>query len=266
MCFHPSQESLLFTAAYDKTVTLWDIGIPDTELNFSHLKLMTLAVAGVPLKLTSVMACPERGLLAAGVGGCWAWDISLEDSKTYRHHHVKFSFPVVKNTKNADWRTVDALVFVSDDVIASRSVGQGSLYLWSWAQSVQVEGWPARISRPCRAVILAVLPWMITQELYTGLASVPGHHYLVSGAVGGSLYVYNLRDMIDGNENAGKCNPQIVQWPGKGNECEEEEENDERKEKENLLINSLAMDPRLRFVVALTNKNSVCIWRGTPQA
>uniref|UniRef100_UPI00358F7FCC leucine-rich repeat and WD repeat-containing protein 1-like n=1 Tax=Myxine glutinosa TaxID=7769 RepID=UPI00358F7FCC len=84
MCFHPSQESLLFTAAYDKTVTLWDIGIPDTELNFSHLKLMTLAVAGVPLKLTSVMACPERGLLAAGVGGCWAWDISLEDSKTYR--------------------------------------------------------------------------------------------------------------------------------------------------------------------------------------
>ena len=61
---------------------------------------------------------------------------------------------------------------------------------------------------------------------------------------------------------------QIVQWPGKGNEWEEmeEEEENERKEKESLLINSLAMDPSLRFVMALTNKNSVCIWRHPPQA
>ena len=36
-----------------------------------------------------------------------------------------------------------------------------------------------------------------------------GQNYLVSGAVGGSLYVYNLADIIHGDENAGKCNPQV---------------------------------------------------------
>ncbi|XP_064425107.1 leucine-rich repeat and WD repeat-containing protein 1 isoform X2 [Latimeria chalumnae] len=252
LCFSPKQDTFLFTGSYDKKIILWDIGVPETEYNFKVSQLLVLETDSTPLRMNLVPSCLDQYLLAACDDGCFAWDISLKKQEGRRFHELEFEFPIYrKEDDEKDFHTVDGLAFLSNDIVASKSCMQGSIYLWSWTQTLK--GRQDKRSKKVKVVILAELQWSDTDLPYITLCTCP-EDYLLCGDEKGRVWMYELSSFLQKRMVSEIIPPtQMLQWPVlrvKG-----------KREVEGTVINILAVDQHFAYVVALTDKNIVAIWK-----
>ncbi|XP_048468585.1 leucine-rich repeat and WD repeat-containing protein 1 [Rhincodon typus] len=253
LCFSPKHETFLFTGSYDKTIILWDIGVPDCDYNFRVSRLLVLKVCSTPLKMSVVPTCPDQYLVAACEGGCFAWDISLTNYESKRNIKMEFLFPVyTKEGGKSNSRIVDSLAFCND-LVASKSFMQGSIYLWSWSQTLK--RWNKRQTK-VHAVILREMEWSNTEEVYIALTASPVENYVLCGDEKGDIWMYELEGVTNEEMTSGKKTPptQILKWPAIKAQGEIIE---------GTLINNVSTDPEFNYLVAVTDKNIVVIWKRT---
>ncbi|KAG7483785.1 hypothetical protein MATL_G00042080 [Megalops atlanticus] len=253
--FSPSQQSFLFTGAYDNKVVMWDIGGVDSDYNFKVSQLLVLETRSTPLHLCLPPSSrdTQQHLLVACDEGLLCFNTQLSKTTLKRTPEIEITFPVYKKEdKDNHYRTIDGLGFLTDDIVVSKSHMQGSIYLWSWSRT--------RASRPNKkqevsAVILAELQWSSTDLPYLSLSTCPGEGYVVCGDEKGGLWTYHLTDILESGAKKGEAiSPtEVLDWPSpvrKG-----------QGPVEGPSINSVAMDPELRYLVALSDKNMAVVWR-----
>ncbi|XP_015222778.2 leucine-rich repeat and WD repeat-containing protein 1 [Lepisosteus oculatus] len=252
--FCPHRGSFLFTGAYDNRIVLWDIGGVDSDYNFKVSQLLTLDANTIPLHLNMPPSSPERHLLAACDKGLHCFDIQLSKSQLKRSSEFEILFPVyAKEDKENNYRTIDGMAFLSDDVIVSKSHMQGSIYVWSWSKTLASRS--GRSRKEARAVLLAELQWSGTDLPYLSLSTCPGEGYVVCGDEKGGLWTYHLEDQLESRAKAGKLlSPtQVLEWPAPVRK--------DHGPVRGPSVNSVALDPKLRYLVALTDKNMAVIWK-----
>ncbi|NXJ86300.1 LRWD1 protein, partial [Trogon melanurus] len=256
VCFSPTRETHLFTASYDKRIALWDIGIPDCDYNFKASQLLVLEALSIPLRLALVPTCPEQYLLAGCEGGCFAWNIKLDDEKKSRPFEAMFQFPDEDGGVTSAHR-VDGLAFLNDDVVVSKGSKPGCINVWSWSRSFNTRGKGCQRTVP--AVILAELEWSTTNMSYLTLSTCPAKAYVFCGDEKGSVWMYNLSSYTTawssakGKRSDRRIPPsQILKWP-------ELRANGEQLSE--VLVNNVVSDPTFTYLVVLTSVNVTAIWK-----
>ncbi|XP_066516628.1 leucine-rich repeat and WD repeat-containing protein 1 [Hoplias malabaricus] len=250
--FSPCQNSFLFTGTYDNKIIMWDIGGLDRDYNFKTRQLLVLDTNSTPLQICLPPLSPKTHLLSACDNGLFSFDIQLSKNTQKRSAEMEIVFPVYKKKeKNCDYRTIDGLSFLTDDIVASKSQMQGSIYLWSWRDTCTSRKNKKEVS----AVILTELLWSTTDIPYLSLNTCPGFGYVVCGDDKGRLWTYHITDLERSNLKSGKpvSATEVLDWPslvrpGVG-------------AVEGPSINSVAMDPELHYLVALSDKNLLVIWK-----
>uniref|UniRef100_A0A8C2C8W8 Leucine-rich repeat and WD repeat-containing protein 1 n=1 Tax=Cyprinus carpio TaxID=7962 RepID=A0A8C2C8W8_CYPCA len=253
MRFSPRNASFLFTGTYENKIFLWDISGLDRDYNFKISKLLVLETGSTPLHLSLLPTSPDTHLLSGCDDGLYVFDIQISKNTQKRNEEMEIVFPVYKKKdKKNTYRTIDGLSFLSDDIVASKSHMQGSIYLWSW--SATRASWNGR-KKEVPAVVLAELQWSSTDIPYLSLGTCPGYGYVVCGDERGRLWMYHITDTMVENFKSGKTisATEVLEWPspvraGKG-------------ALEGPSINGIAMDPDLHYLVALTDKNMAVVWK-----
>ncbi|KAM6970043.1 leucine-rich repeat and WD repeat-containing protein 1 [Aplochiton taeniatus] len=251
--FSPRQGNFLFTGGYDKKIFMWDIGGIDSEYNFKVLQLLVLEATSPALHLSLPPNSPDRHLLAACEDGLLCYNTQLNKNTMKRSEEMEITFPIYDNEdKEHNYHTIDGLQFLSEDIVASKSHMQGSIYLWSWSATHRQK---VNKKKQVCAVILTELQWCSTEIPYLTLNTCPSEGYVVCGDDKGRLWTYHVTDLIVGNFKSGKSvkATEILEWPSpvkKGG-----------GPVEGPSINSVAMDPELQYLVALSDKNMVLVWK-----
>ncbi|KAL7838495.1 hypothetical protein AOLI_G00268990 [Acnodon oligacanthus] len=250
--FSPHHPSFLFTGAYDNKIVMWDIGGLDRDYNFKTSQLLVLEAGSTPLHLCLPPSSPDTHLISGCGDGLYSFDIQLSKNTQKRSEEMEIVFPVYKKKDKNDYRTIDGLSFLTDDIVASKSHMQGSIYLWSWSSTRASQQGKKKV---VSAVILAELQWSGTDVPYLSLNTCPGFGYVVCGDENGKLWTYHITDLVRSNFKSGKpvAATEVLEWPslvrrGVG-------------PVEGPTINSVAMDPKLHYLVALSDKNMVVVWK-----
>uniref|UniRef100_A0A1A8EFC2 Leucine-rich repeats and WD repeat domain containing 1 n=1 Tax=Nothobranchius kadleci TaxID=1051664 RepID=A0A1A8EFC2_NOTKA len=255
LCFNHNQGNFFFTGSYDNKIIMWDIGGVDSSYNFKVVQLLVMEVSATPLHICLPPTSPGSHLLTASDDGLHCFNTQLgTSSSTKRSNEMEITFPIYEEEdKEHDYHTIDGLSFLTDDIIASKSHMHCSIYLWSWSRTRSQR--PNKESRSVCAVVLAELQWASTNIPYLALNTCPGRAYIACGDDKGRIWTYHVTNLPKNSFQIGKPIPptQVLEWPSptrKGLGLTE-----------GPSINSVAMDPELRYLVALTDKNMVIVWR-----
>ncbi|XP_077402084.1 leucine-rich repeat and WD repeat-containing protein 1 [Vanacampus margaritifer] len=255
--FSHRQGNFLFTGCYDNKIVLWDIGGLDSKYNHKVVQLLALECSSTPLHICLPPSRPDAQLLAACEDGLHCYNTQLApNSATKRSKEAEVTFPVYeKEDKDLDYHTVDGLSFLTDDIIASKNFMHDCIYLWSWSRT--------RSQRPnkngcVRAAVLAELRWACTEIPYLALNTCPARSYVVCGDNKGKLWTYHVTNLQkDTSQTRKPIEPtEVLEWPApvrKGH-----------GQVEGPSINSVAVDPNLQYLVALSDKNMVMVWKSAP--
>ncbi|XP_034540385.1 leucine-rich repeat and WD repeat-containing protein 1 isoform X2 [Notolabrus celidotus] len=253
--FNHHQGNFLFTGSYDKKIALWDIGGVDSQYNYKVVQLLVLEVSATPLHICLPPKSPNTHLLTACEDGLHCYNTQLGTNKsTKRSKDMEITFPIYKKAdEDNDYRTIDGLNFLTDDIVASKNFMHGSIYLWSWSRTKAQR--PDKKYKAVSAVVLAELQWANTEIPYLALNTCPGQAYIVCGDDRGKLWTYHVTDLQKNSLQTGKAilPTEVLEWPAP-----------QRKgvgQVEGPSINSVAMDPELNFLVALSDKNMVIVWK-----
>ncbi|XP_028277312.1 leucine-rich repeat and WD repeat-containing protein 1 [Parambassis ranga] len=247
--FNHQQGNLLFTGSYDSKIVMWDIGGVDSHYNFKVVQLLVLEMSDTPLHICLPLTSPSMHLLAASEDGlhCYNTQLCANNTAKSRSKEMEITFPIY-NKKDKDYRTVDGLSFLNDDIVASKNCSHGFIYLWSWSRTKAQR--PDEKNRTVRAVVLAELQWANTEIPYLALNTCPGRAYIVCGDDKGKLWTYHVTNL---QTNKPIQPTEVLEWPtpvrnGLG-------------QMEGPSVNNVAMDPELRYLVALSDKNMVIVWK-----
>uniref|UniRef100_A0A8C5NDM2 Leucine-rich repeat and WD repeat-containing protein 1 n=1 Tax=Gouania willdenowi TaxID=441366 RepID=A0A8C5NDM2_GOUWI len=284
--FNHQQGNFLFTGSYDNKILMWDIGGVDSQYNYKAVQLLTLEVSAAPLHICLPPASPRTHLLTACEDGlhCYSTQLGGNNSAKNRSKEMEINFPIYKKEdKEHDYHTIDGLSFLTDDVVASKNYLHGCIYLWSWSRTKAQR--PDKKNRAVSAVVLAELQWANTEIPYLALNTCPGRMalcdafkhvqcfsvrtmdpdrglslcagqaYIVCGDDKGRLWTYHVSSLQKNSFQSGKpIRPtEVLEWPGPLKNGV--------RQVEGTSINSVAMDPELRYLVALSDKNMVIVWK-----
>ncbi|XP_067464833.1 leucine-rich repeat and WD repeat-containing protein 1 isoform X1 [Thunnus thynnus] len=253
--FNHHQGNFLYTGSYDNKIVMWDIGGVDSQYNYKVVQLLVLEISATPLHICLVPTSPKTHLLTGCEDGLYCFNTQLgTNNTTKRSKEMEITFPIYKKEdKDHDYHTIDGLSFLTDDIVASKNYMHGSIYLWSWSRTKAQR--PDKKSREVCAVVLAELQWANTEIPYLALNTCPGQAYIVCGDDKGRLWTYHVTNLQKERFQTGKpiAPTEVLEWPtpvkkGLGRV-------------EGPSINSVATDPELRYLVALSDKNMVMVWK-----
>ncbi|XP_031725126.1 leucine-rich repeat and WD repeat-containing protein 1 [Anarrhichthys ocellatus] len=253
--FNHHQGNFLFTGSYDKKIVLWDIGGVDSQYNYKVVQLLVLEISTTPLHICLPPTSPSSHLLTACEDGLHCYNTLLgTNNTTKRTEEMEITFPVYKKEdKDHDYHTIDGLSFLTDDIVASKNYMHCSIYLWSWSRTKAQR--PDRKDRTVCAAVLAELQWANTEIPYLALNTCPGQAYVVCGDDKGRLWTYHVSSLHKNSLHTGKpiLPTELLEWPTPVSK--------DHGQVEGPSINSVAMDPELHFLVALSDKNMVIVWK-----
>ncbi|XP_061659222.1 leucine-rich repeat and WD repeat-containing protein 1 [Syngnathoides biaculeatus] len=256
LCFNHRQGNFLFTGCYDNKIVLWDIGGVDSKYNFKVVQLLVLESSSTPLHICLPPTRPDTQLLAACDDGLRYYNAQLTaNGATKRSKEAEVTFPVYENEdKDLNYHTIDGLRFLTDDIVASKNFTHSCIYLWSWNRTRSQQ--PDK-SRCVRAIVLAKLRWARTEIPYLALNTCPGRSYVVCGDSEGKVWTYHIANLQDRFQAEKPIGPtEVLQWPAPVREG--------LGQLEGPSINCLATDPDLQYLVALSDKNMVTVWKRAP--
>ncbi|KAM6911829.1 leucine-rich repeat and WD repeat-containing protein 1 [Lycodopsis pacificus] len=253
--FNHHQGNFLFTGSYDKKIVMWDIGGVDSQYNYKVVQLLVLEISTTPLHICLPPTSPSSHLLTACEDGLHCYNTLLgTNNTTKRTEEMEITFPIYKKEdKHHDFHTIDGLSFLTDDIVASKNYMHCSIYLWSWSRTKAQQ--PDRKDRTVCAVVLAELQWANTEIPYLALNTCPGQAYVVCGDDKGRLWTYHVSSLHKNSLHTGKpiLPTEVLEWPTPVSK--------DHGQVEGPSINSVAMDPELHFLVALSDKNMVIVWK-----
>ncbi|KAM8834892.1 leucine-rich repeat and WD repeat-containing protein 1 isoform 1-T1 [Synchiropus picturatus] len=249
--FNHQQGNFLYTGSYDNKIIMWDIGGVDSNYNYKLVQLLMLDSSATPLHLCLPPSSPSTHLLSASEDGlhCYKTQLGTKDS-TKRTSEMEIIFPIYKqDNKDSDFHTIDGLSFLTDDIVASKNFMHSSIYLWSWSRT--------KAQRPDKnktvsAVVLAELQWTTTEIPYLALNTCPGRAYVACGDDKGGLWMYHVQN-LEKDLQKPIMPTELLKWPcplKKGH-----------AKVAGPSINNVAMDPDLQYLVALSDKNMVIVWK-----
>jgi len=309
LLFHTSEPTWLFCGTKDGVVSLWDIGtpiLPRFEGVSPKQLLKLLPDYGDVYNIA--WSGNEMNWLLAGMGaGLVGWHIDVkkikEDSSKYKPPMVDFLLPESERD-NGENPIVDSLAVVSETTIVAKCALHGLIYVWDLKATVKdlpknqtkMEDLSKKLKTQAKmedlsktqansiekdATMLATLRWSDTDNFYMNLSCHKGKGLVVCGDDKGSLWLYNLPQMVKHNAIPikGVVEPtKIIMWP----EMQDDQfKNSKVKMKEDLLKNSrkaplkggcdiiidkVAVSHENLHIVAVTSNNIVCIWRRTDNA
>ncbi|XP_068456836.1 leucine-rich repeat and WD repeat-containing protein 1 isoform X2 [Clinocottus analis] len=253
--FNHQQGNFLFTGSYDKKIVMWDIGGVDSKYNYKVVQLLVLEISTTPLHICLPPTSTSSHLLTACEDGLHCYNTLLgKNNTTKRTKEMEITFPIYrKEDKDHDYHTVDGLSFLTDDIVASKNYMHCSIYLWSWIRTKAQR--PDKKDRTVCAVLLAELQWANTEIPYLALNTCPGRAYIVCGDDKGRLWTYHVSNLQKNSLHTGKpiLPTEVLEWPTPVRK--------DHSQVEGPSINSVVMDPDLKYLVALSDKNMVIVWK-----
>ncbi|RWS15016.1 leucine-rich repeat and WD repeat-containing protein 1-like isoform X1 [Dinothrombium tinctorium] len=253
LLFHPKNPTWLFSASYDKTIKLWDIGKPTRH----QAKVKLLRHVNAFNFLLQLVFSPEYDvLLAAGENGLTFWPNFSNEKREPQLGHVSFSkhkvidglaifpenreFVAVKRSRSGVIDVINLKRLLDDFTTAPTRNKTSSFKETPFKSCYQFEY--------CESICDYM--YLTVQQ---GL--------MVCGDNDGQLWLYDTSKIpFDDLEGSKKQPPDLVlKWPTINNP----KLNDKKivNEKQPVVINAVAVSPDLEFIVAATNINLVCLWK-----
>lgn len=259
LMFHPSSTRLLFSGSRDGYVFLWDISIPDRAPHNNYAPLLKISVQdSVGDALNLVFSDGNQMLIAGAERGCVGWIIQdcpsltpIRRAKVIERPDIYFQHPKSKTT------TIDGLIMLSGDLLATKQVGSGEILIWDLDKHVK------RIKANKDVAIEPIMKLKYPQHnvKYLNLGYSKG--LLGVGDDQGNLLLYNIksiverRELAEDEENLWDAST-VLEWPIIINKDDFPSEAHPDKE---LVVNTVALSSDHQFVTGGTDNNLVCIWK-----
>ncbi|XP_019620706.1 PREDICTED: leucine-rich repeat and WD repeat-containing protein 1-like isoform X1 [Branchiostoma belcheri] len=283
MVVHPDQPTWLYTGSYDKTIRLWDISPP--KLPNYECRIKKLAEWSPPSIPLHMLLFPGRNLLLAACrSGCFGFKLNHKEENWKKTYTTEFTFPKVEKCtedgQEVETEFMDNMTLISPDVIASKLVGHGCIYLWNLpgtlkrSAKIKVQGPQTLKVQP-----VAHLEWSETFIDYIYFKMWPGYDVLVCGDDVGNTWMYDVSKFLTRKlpEDTPVPPAQKLFWPDctwNGTRLSKESDKDEvptvvspsssmSETKVRLLpsVNDIAISSTGDFIVGVTDCNLVFMWR-----
>lgn len=250
--FHPSLTRLLFSGSKDGFVYLWDIGIPDKAPHSTYVPLLKISLQDSVGDALNLVFSENSGLLIAGAErGCVGWSVAdcsslvpTRRARVIEKVDIVFQHPKSKTT------TVDGLINLPGDLLATKQVGSGEILIWDLAKHVQKQ------ERDCPIEPIIKLKYPQHNVKYLNLGFSNG--LLSVGDDQGNLVLYNIKSIIHNHKSEVDENiwepSKILDWPNIINVPITAPPQD-------LVVNTVAISSSHEFVTGGTDNNLVCIWK-----
>jgi len=277
LLFHTSNPCYLFSGSNDKSVMLWDIGVPvlpDFKTRWKALINFKVPVAG-PCDVLNLHLHQEKYIMAATESHLVVWDATAEDSGSRKSVGGKAGGKAAKGPKsrkhlleievpsmNTTHSVVDGLVGVAHSLVATKYVQDGLISLWNLDDAIKNSD-----GRPVTSVdSITQLKWSSTDQLYINLNASSDGGMLLAGDDTGSIWLYNLSGFAPWGGTASPDSnslyqpSRIIEWPEihiKSNDMGDLADPTAKK----VIINHLAISDDRLYIIACTDNNIVCIWK-----
>lgn len=271
LVFHTSQPTWLFCGTNDGLVSLWDVGTPSlpTYDSTNPKQLLKLYPDYGDVYNIAWSGHESNWLLAGTAAGLVGWKVDSgkvkEEGSKYRPLMVDFLLPESDRDQGEN-PIVDSLAVVSEWTIVAKCALHGLIYMWDLKTTTK--NLTADDSKKEKIIekevsLLANLKWSNTDNFYMNLGCHKGVGLVVCGDDKGSLWLYNLPDMV-------RPNPQpltrmvdpttMLMWP----ELQDDHLENSRKvplDRHDIIIDKVTCSYDNSHIVAVTSNNMVCIWR-----
>lgn len=279
LLFHTSNPCYLFSGSNDKSVMLWDIGVPvlpDFKTRWKALINFKVPVTG-PCDVLNLHLHQEKYIMAATESHLVVWDATAEDANGSQRKSVggkagnkaakgpkskKHLLEIEVPSKHTIHTVVDGLVGVNHSLVATKYVQDGLISLWNLNDAIK-----SNEGRPVVSVdSITQLKWSSTDQLYINLNASSDGTMLLAGDDAGGIWLYNLSEFT---QWGGTVSPdpdslyqpsRIIEWPEihiKSNDMGDLADPAARK----VIINHLAISDDRLYIIACTDNNIVCIWK-----
>ncbi|XP_005110148.1 leucine-rich repeat and WD repeat-containing protein 1 [Aplysia californica] len=257
LTFHPTETRLLFSGSRDGFVYLWDIGIPDNSPSSNYSPLLKISLQDTVGDALNLEFCENTCLLIAGAErGCVGWIVSdasalspVRRARVIERPDVVFQHPKSKTT------TVDGLMKLPGDLIATKQVGSGEILIWDLAKHMNTVAVNNCKDVAIEPIIKLKYPQHNVKYLNLGFSN----GLLGVGDDQGNLLLYNIETVLskkqqnEDEENIWEASL-ILEWPNITN-------NQDIVPKTELVVNTVAISSSHEFVTGGTDNNLVCIWK-----
>jgi len=265
--WHHQRSNWVFVATSDSNhnskvswVTLWDVsGVDPPEYqNPSHVKVFKF-----PLTMGDLYTmdwCDDSHWLLLGTQeGLVGWHLnklveSRHTGKPYKPGMVEFTLP------RSDGSYVDSVCGMGNSLVAVKCVDEGKIMVLRLGNSEEGE---SDKKRKIRADVVAIYRWRKTDNFYMNIGCNKKSGLFACGDDEGWIWFYKLKESdLDPGSLPAKIPYRMpigrLPWP------ELEDKNlDKRRpspEAKDTIIDKVSISSDDKFVVAVTNTNTVCIW------
>ncbi|KAF2351586.1 WD40-repeat-containing domain [Trinorchestia longiramus] len=276
LLFHPKKQSWLFCGHEDGHIEIWEVG-KLYRPNYSKtecMSLMTLpAVSGDAYNLSY---CQQLDLLLAGCDSALlVYEVDLDKvSRGERLCVTKVDLPTPSFDEKAA-NVVDSIVLVRDTVLAAKCALHARIYVMDVRRLMQNKLPITTLKNVDFHIKVGLddvlsLEWSDTDNYYINMGADPRSCVLVCGDDKGSLWLYDLHAVINGDIaspiTGAKAlkNPlrptAMLLWPNL-DDPEVEKAGKLRLDSYDIVVDKCCISDGADHVVAVTSNNMVCIWR-----
>ncbi|KAK6639215.1 hypothetical protein RUM43_007485 [Polyplax serrata] len=261
--FHPVVTNILYCSCSSGKVLVMNIGCPtkpDYNIDIQilqqyevHCEVFLLVYY---LNKELILGTSDDGIY------CWRGNPDIMGSSKVGNHRVLLQFPGRPLALTNAPSLVDTVEVLENGFIASKCALRGAIYIWNIEKVIKDS---IKEDLTIRITPLYQLEWSNTDNYFMYLGYDKGCKYLACGDDKGAIWTYNIKNLI---ENTDTINPvqsmikptTIFEWPNL------EDAYASRKRKLNLnvydiVINKTILSYNSEYLVAVTNKNMVCIWK-----
>ncbi|KAK6184269.1 hypothetical protein SNE40_006770 [Patella caerulea] len=261
LLFHSTKPNYLFSGSRDGWIVLWDIGIPDitlqTKNNNSPLLRFSLPDINSDA-LNLAYSSAQNILIAACENGCIGWKLDDINKQTKKRNKIisQADYIFVKSDVK---QTIDGLIMLTDDIIASKQVGTGLIQLWSIKENINSK--KSKSSQTIKPLL--ELEYTSTTVDYLNFGYTPG--MLCVGDDVGNIYLYNLKNYLKKNKSQDSllAPSQIIEWPEISVDGKSDIDSDAVPvlDKQKIVVNCVSVSSNQEYIVYGTDTNLLCIWK-----
>uniref|UniRef100_A0A0B7B3J0 Leucine-rich repeat and WD repeat-containing protein 1 WD domain-containing protein n=1 Tax=Arion vulgaris TaxID=1028688 RepID=A0A0B7B3J0_9EUPU len=253
LLFHPTLTRLLFSGSRDGYVFLWDIGIPDKAPNNNYMPLLKISLQDTVGDALNLVFSERSQLLIAGAErGCVGWVVTDCPSLTpVRRAKVIEKADIIFQHPKSKTLTVDGLISLPGDLIATKQVGSGEILIWDLSKHVEKQKKEVAIE----PLIKLKYPQHSVKYLNLGYSN----GLLGVGDDQGNLLLYNIKEVISKHRSEDEENvweaSNVLEWPNIINNVAP------LALRQELVVNTVAISSSHEYVTGGTDNNLVCIWK-----